>query len=186
MIQVVGLALLADTVGESGVGSIMGLQAVAEFAGSILGPPLGGLVFDLAGHYAVFGMAFVLLIPDLILRLVLKETTQEPKRWQGSEQSAYGTFEDAASDEEGRVRERLFDEDYSPDTENCSVSSCGVKDPTKESQEQQTSLLAGLSLLSNSRLLAALWAALLSAVMLTAVETVSPCFLFSNLFPRAA
>lgn len=60
IVQVVGLALVADTMGASNVGSTMGWQSIAMFVGAISGPPLAGIVFEQAGHYAVFAMAYAL------------------------------------------------------------------------------------------------------------------------------
>ena len=48
-------------------------QAIGMFVGTILGPSLGGLFYDLVGHYAVFASAYLVLLVDVILRFVMVE-----------------------------------------------------------------------------------------------------------------
>ena len=73
MVWTVGLALLVDTVGESNVGEIMGYVSISLSASTLAGPLLGGVVYERAGYYAVFAMAFGLLGLDILLRLVMIE-----------------------------------------------------------------------------------------------------------------
>lgn len=70
---VVGLALLVDTVGPEGVGVAMGYVGLSMSMAMLLAPLLGGVVFAKAGYYAVFAMAFGLIILDIFLRLVMIE-----------------------------------------------------------------------------------------------------------------
>ena len=68
-----GLALLVDTVGEARVGQAMAYVSSAMSMGLILGPVLGGIVYDRAGYYAAFALAFALIGLDLVLRVLLVE-----------------------------------------------------------------------------------------------------------------
>ena len=169
VIQIVGLALIADTASESSVGSTMGWQSIAMFAGSISGPPLGGLVFDFAGHLAVFGLAYALLIPDLVFRLLIRDGKRDSPSTHRAQQKDYGTMDGANVDNEAAVTsERDLHSDANEDASSGDAEQ-GIPD---KKQKQQTSIPVILSLLSIPRLLAALWAVFVSAVMLTGIETV--------------
>ncbi|XHG03095.1 hypothetical protein AWENTII_006418 [Aspergillus wentii] len=54
----------------------MGYVGIGINAGSLSGPLLGGVVFDKGGYYAVFGMCFVLLGVDFVLRLCLPDAAE--------------------------------------------------------------------------------------------------------------
>ena len=51
----------------------MGYVGMGMSVGVLAGPLLGGVVFDRAGYNAVFGMAYALVLVDIILRLLLVE-----------------------------------------------------------------------------------------------------------------
>ncbi|KAK4178308.1 major facilitator superfamily domain-containing protein [Triangularia setosa] len=68
----VGLALLVDTVGKD-IGYAMGYVTIAMSVGLLISPVIGGAVYDAAGYYAVFYIAFVIIACDIALRLVLVE-----------------------------------------------------------------------------------------------------------------
>jgi MFS family permease len=68
-----GLALLVDTVGQEEIGKIMGWCSISTNAAMLLGPLLGGTVFERSGYYAVFTMAFGVIFLDAVLRLVVVE-----------------------------------------------------------------------------------------------------------------
>lgn len=73
VVWVVGLALVADTVGVDGVGEALGYMGLSMSIGVIIAPLIGGVVFERAGYYAVFGVSFALLGVDIVLRLALIE-----------------------------------------------------------------------------------------------------------------
>ncbi|KAG9986991.1 MFS general substrate transporter, partial [Aureobasidium melanogenum] len=79
VVWVVGLALLQDTVGSESIGQAMGYVGIAMSLAYLLGPLLGGIVFERAGYYAVFAMAFALLGIDAILRLLMIEKSVASK-----------------------------------------------------------------------------------------------------------
>jgi MFS family permease len=70
---VVGLALLADTVPQERLAQAMGYVGIGMSVGILVGPILGGVVFDRAGYNAVFAMAYALVGLDVVLRLLLVE-----------------------------------------------------------------------------------------------------------------
>ncbi|KAL2856605.1 major facilitator superfamily domain-containing protein [Aspergillus pseudoustus] len=73
MVAVAGLALLTDSVPLDNLGQTIGYQGSAIALGFMLGPLLGGIVYDKAGYEAVFGMSFALVGLDLIMRVLVVE-----------------------------------------------------------------------------------------------------------------
>lgn len=68
-----GPGLLVDTVGKENVGKSMGYIALVMNLAYLLGPLLGGVVFDHCGYTSVFVMMFVIILIDIVLRMVLIE-----------------------------------------------------------------------------------------------------------------
>ena len=80
VVWVVGLALLAETVGQKRVGQFMGYTALSNSIAALLAPLLGGIVYEKAGYYAVFGMGFGMIGLDLVFRLSLIEK-KDASKW---------------------------------------------------------------------------------------------------------
>lgn len=68
----VGLALLADTVGKD-IGYALGYVNIAMSVGLLISPVIGGAIYAAAGYYAVYYIAFAVIVCDIALRLVLIE-----------------------------------------------------------------------------------------------------------------
>jgi MFS family permease len=60
-------------VGEARVGQAMAYASSAMSMGLVLGPVLGGVLYDRHGYYAAFILAFAIIGLDLILRIILVE-----------------------------------------------------------------------------------------------------------------
>lgn len=75
----VGLALLADTMGSK-IGMAMGYVAIAMSMGLLLSPAIGGAVYEGAGYYPVYYVAFGIIFLDVMLRLILVEK-KVAKQW---------------------------------------------------------------------------------------------------------
>ena len=73
MLWVVCLALITDTVGPAGIGRAVGVIGIPMSIGPIVGPLLGGVIYDHGGYYAVFGLMFAMLGVDAVLRLIMIE-----------------------------------------------------------------------------------------------------------------
>ncbi|KAL4777773.1 major facilitator superfamily domain-containing protein [Aspergillus nidulans var. acristatus] len=73
MVAVTGLALLTDSVPLDNLGQTIGYQGSAVALGFLLGPLLGGIVYDKAGYDVVFRMAFALVGLDLVMRVAMIE-----------------------------------------------------------------------------------------------------------------
>ena len=74
------MALLADTVGAENAGQAMGYVGTAYSLATLLAPLLGGIVYEKAGYYQVFGMTFGMIAFGLALRLLLIEK-KAAKKW---------------------------------------------------------------------------------------------------------
>jgi DHA1 family solute carrier family 18 vesicular amine transporter 1/2 len=73
-----GLALLADAYEAVDRGWAMGVSMSAVSAGSLLGPPLGGFLYERAGYEAPFLAMLVLVAIDGVARVCLIDTSPRP------------------------------------------------------------------------------------------------------------
>lgn len=89
MVWTAGLALLTDNVEHTETGQCLGYVTAAMDAGTLLGPLAGGIVYDKAGYYAVYKMAFALIGLDIVLRLVLIEKRTAGKYMTSIESSSH-------------------------------------------------------------------------------------------------
>lgn len=170
VVWVVGLALLADTVGERNVGQAMGYVATGYSLAAFLGPLLGGVVYDKAGYYSVFAMAFGMIGLDIVLRWLLIEK-KVAKRW--------------LEQIDANVRDDLADEaGQKADNKNAAIG-----DETAELEVPQKSedisdaegpvtkkLPPMLILLKSRRMQASFWASTTAAGILTAFDVTLPLF----------
>lgn len=93
----VGLALLADTFGDK-IGQAMGYSAISMSMGLLVSPAMGGAVFDNAGYYAVYYVAFGCIVLDIIIRLLLIEK-KVAKQWMSVDEDESGDEADTAKTE---------------------------------------------------------------------------------------
>lgn len=165
VVWVVGLALLVDTVGKDEIARSMGIVSVALSAATFLAPLLGGIVYDRGGYYAVFAMAFVLIGVDILWRLVLIEKRvatlyERAAPTDNNERANPSPSHSAALHESGeREREPI---------------------PNRRAIEKPLNRSAFITLLRYPRLLAALWACMAEAALLTALEASLPLFTREN------
>ena len=80
MVAVAGMALVTDSVPFEKLGQMIGYLGSAVTLGFMLGPLLGGLVFNVAGYNAVFAMAFVVIGVDFGMRVAVVEK-KVARRW---------------------------------------------------------------------------------------------------------
>lgn len=95
----VGLALLADTFGDK-IGQAMGYSAISMSMGLLVSPAIGGAVFEKAGYYAVYYVAFGCIVVDIIIRLILIEK-KVAKQWMSVDEDGSGIEVDTAQVEHG-------------------------------------------------------------------------------------
>jgi MFS family permease len=74
---VTGLAFLVAQVGAGDLGAYIGWTTVGVAIGEMVGPLVGGPIYDYLGHWAAFGIVEALLIVDILLRVFAKEKKRE-------------------------------------------------------------------------------------------------------------
>lgn len=86
---VTGLTFLVAQVGEEELGAYVGWTTVGVAIGEIVGPLVGGPIYDYLGHWAAFGVVEALLLVDILLRVFAKEkkpgVNTETRAEQGTE-----------------------------------------------------------------------------------------------------
>ncbi|MCJ1463000.1 hypothetical protein MMC07_001604 [Pseudocyphellaria aurata] len=92
-----GLALLYDSVGKENLGQAMGYITLSITAGAFLGPSLGGILYDVGQETAVFGLAYGVLLVDIILRFSVVEK-DSAKDARPAATSGYGTMSTRPAD----------------------------------------------------------------------------------------
>ncbi|GKZ28445.1 hypothetical protein AbraIFM66950_007113 [Aspergillus brasiliensis] len=73
----IGFSLMLDTVGEDHIGRAIGFTSMSLSVGLFAGPIVGGFLYDLAGYFAVFVPAFVLVVLEFVLRVLLVTPSHE-------------------------------------------------------------------------------------------------------------
>lgn len=68
-----GLALLADTASKDSAGQLFGYVGAASSLGTLVGPVLGGAIYEKAGYDAVFAVCFAVVALDIVFRLAIIE-----------------------------------------------------------------------------------------------------------------
>lgn len=74
----VGYALLFDLVGKNGMGRAMGYTGLGLSFGLLIGPVIGGALYEYGGYTQVFLPAFAFITVDILLRLMMVEKTRTP------------------------------------------------------------------------------------------------------------
>ncbi|KAI7586447.1 hypothetical protein KC316_g5588 [Hortaea werneckii] len=196
VVWVVGLALLVDTVGPDGIGQAMGYVGMSMSLAILLAPLLGGIVFDLAGYYAVFAMAFGLIALDIVLRLVMIEKKYAAKWLSPTEisESIPPPIETTKTTQEADRqvdREADLDVDTEPIepihvalTNGPPLENLHSHKSCEQRQEQDSStrkriinrLPAAIYLLSSRRVLSAIWCCMIQAAFFTSFDSILPLF----------
>jgi MFS family permease len=193
IVWTVGTALLVDTVGKRYIGQTMGYVSISMSLGILIAPLLGGLVclypailrlaltriqvFNKAGYFAVYYMAFGLIFLDIILRLALIEKKVARQWIEPSQETANSLEETPNSPDVIETNDNL--DKISPEKEPGDLTSNEKsKEPTPEIEE--TTNLSKyppvFTLLASRRLLAALWGCMIQGAEATALDSVLPLF----------
>lgn len=145
----------------------MGYVAMSMSVSVLVGPLLGGVVYDKAGYYAVFTMAFGLIGVDIVLRVLLVEK-KIAKQW--DMEPSETEFPEPSEDEKLPV----------PATEEPAISTTQqpvapegllTVAPGERSSGTKHPILL---LLTSRRLLAACYTTLSYAILMTAWDAVLP------------
>ena len=190
VVWVVGLALLVDTVGGDDIGQAMGYIGLAMTVGVLLAPLLGGVVFENAGYYSVWAMAFGLIGLDIVLRLVMVErkiavrwdSKYQPKRAEVKAQAGaldgkkVGEGDGTESDGDERKTNENSREDIPSTAEDDNKVSANDNTTTNPRNKWFNRLPPVLKLLASRRLLSALWAVLIQSSLVTSFDSILPLF----------
>ncbi|MCJ1398388.1 hypothetical protein MMC11_001586 [Xylographa trunciseda] len=156
IVWTVGLALLVDTVGQTDIGQTMGSVFLSMSLAFLVAPLLGGIVYARAGYYAVFYIAFGVIVLDISLRLLLIEK-KVARKW---------LDEPVAAASPPPAEPSSLDTDLSP----------APPAPLGPLATPRFRLPPIVTLLASRRLLSALWACLVQATLTTAFDSVLPLY----------
>ncbi|KAL9584102.1 MAG: hypothetical protein Q9203_004800 [Teloschistes exilis] len=86
VIATIGQALLHDTVGQENLGRAMGFSSLALSMALLLGPVVGGLLYEYCGYFMTFVPALIMLGVEIVLRAMLIEKRDGKKYRSGGRQ----------------------------------------------------------------------------------------------------
>lgn len=78
-VWIVGLSIIADNVPTERVGEAMSYTTVALAWGSLLGPAVGGVMYEKVGFYGAFIVPMCLLVVDIAMRFAMIERKSKSK-----------------------------------------------------------------------------------------------------------
>lgn len=73
LVWVSGIAFLVSQVDEANLGVCMGYTTLGATVGELLGPLVGGYLYERLGHWVVFAVVEAVIAVDVALRLLVKE-----------------------------------------------------------------------------------------------------------------
>jgi MFS family permease len=69
VVWTVSLIIMTDTVQSAELGQALGYVALGRSVGVVIGPLLGGVLYERSGYYSVFALCFAFLVIDGFFRL---------------------------------------------------------------------------------------------------------------------
>lgn len=166
IVWTVGMALLSDSVDQRRIGQAMGYMSVAGPLASLCAPALGGFVFDHAGYYAVFAMAFSVIGVDGMLRVTMME--------KDATENGIPSHTEPMGDLEGQPTPVTQLSPRTPSVEKDTKSSESASETDKVSLPEQGRRMPRILLILRSpRLLAALWGTTVQQGLMTSFQSVS-------------
>jgi len=180
VVWTVGLALLADTVDREEVGQTMGYVFVAMSIGILLGPLLGGIVFEKGGYNEVYAMAYILIGVDIALRFMMIEK-KVAERWEVTEIiPSTQNIELSRDDKRVEANEEMQEHRNMQTVSQDSSASPRVTEPTAKEPPVHTGPRSRfppvITLLKSRRLLCALWGCMVVAILMTQFDSVLPIY----------
>lgn len=74
---VIGFSTIADFVKQEHLGKVYGIISVAVAVGTSVGPMLSGILFDFGGYWVAWSSAFIVIVLDILLRLLMLERPKD-------------------------------------------------------------------------------------------------------------
>ncbi|KAJ5912771.1 hypothetical protein N7504_001654 [Penicillium tannophilum] len=155
ILTVSGLTILTDAVDKHQLGQMIGYVSTAMILGFMSGSPIGGMIFEFGGYYTVLGIAFGLIALDMLLRLSVVEK-KVATRWRTLPE--YCPYKGHTYTSGYFSCETIFNRENSNDNNRPSGS------------------LALVKLLQQSRILISLWAVIVSALVMSALDATLAIF----------
>ena len=192
VVWTVGLALLVDTVGDEQIGQAMGYIGFAMKMGILLGPLLGGVVFQRSGYFAVFGLGFAFIGFDIALRMIIIEqkvavqwddptAVNDSERTTKADEIQLQTISESPREADERAHDAiapisLHQRGYIPNAAANEVEPEQEPETLERPLGRRWKLPPFIALLTSRRLLATLWACVVQATLLTSFDSVLPIF----------
>ncbi|OJZ88662.1 hypothetical protein ASPFODRAFT_80018 [Aspergillus luchuensis CBS 106.47] len=182
VVWTVGMTLLVDRYQEDALGNALGYFAMSTVVGATAGPLLGGVLYEHAGYYAPFGLAFALIALDLALRMMIIETEKDQVTFEHTdmELSQISVDERQSNHQDGPPAATAA----SGGRKGASASSredetsndLEFMDPSSRSSRQPTNNKAVFAILRSPRMALALTVYFLLSTTLTAFDSALPLF----------
>ncbi|CAG8021196.1 unnamed protein product [Penicillium olsonii] len=151
LVVVAAFALIGDAVPQERLGQTIGYLGSAIASGFLLGPFLGGVVYNSGGYNAVFWFAYPILALDMIMRLVLVEKKVAAQWSQSSE-------------------------DLESDLETDARIAAAQTPQTPQLQPRRKRGLVMFRMLKQRRVLISSWALLVQGLLLSAFDATLPIY----------
>ncbi|KAK5676700.1 hypothetical protein LTS12_029500, partial [Elasticomyces elasticus] len=158
---VVGMATIADRVGEEDIGKVMGIVMSFQTAGPILGPMVSGILFDGVGYWLTWTAPLVILLLDFIARFLMVEVRPKSPLTPSSVEAAGSSMEDETE------TSALIS---GTDTQYQSIENIHAEDRT----DPTSPFAFYLNILNDGRVLTALVISTVSMLFITSLDTTLP------------
>ena len=196
IVYTVGLALLVDTVGHDQTGAWMGYSLSGLSVGFLIGPFLGGIVFEKAGYHALFLVLLGIIAIEFVLRLFVIEKKTATK-WLiiSGETRTYDTFSEDANNVDRSGSNSSQESLISTKPNNCNKIENRTAIETSNPSCERTRLLHSSktilerpkryfpvlwALINSSRITVAMYGGFVDVFLLTSIESILPLYLKSS------
>lgn len=169
-IWIVGLATIADAVGEEHMGKIMGVVNSFVTSGVILGPMVSGLLLQAVGYWGTWAPPLVVLGLDMIARLMMIENPQKFK----SAPSSSGASIATNPNEDISENRALLAEDNAATVTGYQSTSSTIPEQAKNDIDLSTSPAFYRAMLTNGRVVTALLISTTSSSVMTSFDATLP------------
>ena len=188
VLWVVALAILSDRYGERHVGLAMGYVEFAYTLACLVAPSIGGSLYEKAGYYAVFGLAFGTIAIDFAFRLAFfLDKPMSVWAIKGEEDSGSDSRQESDTPSSQHSVPEVECPYLTPATgpRRDDLEALSGSDPGAPSKELSSATVSTkgtkprspiLVLLLSSRIWAAIWGSAIVAATTAAFETVLPLF----------
>lgn len=166
---IVGLATIADTVGQENTGKTMGAVSSFFVSGLLFGPMLSGTLLESVGYWPTWMVAIAVLLMDMLMRVVMIENRSNNE---GSQDSGNETSKDIES------REAEGEHDDRDINEQSALLAPPPSNGINKKNDEQTSVYENFYkvILSNPRALCGLLGHFTTAMVLVSFDTTLPLY----------